>query len=231
MEEQDKRQRKIRSYVLREGRLTPGQENAFSQYWKTLGIDYDANKPLDFPIIFGNDNPVYLEIGFGNGESLASMAQSAPERNYLGIEVHTPGVGHLLINLAEHDIGNVRIIRHDAIEVLEHMIPASSLAGVQLFFADPWPKRKHHKRRIVQRAFLERIAKLIKTGGTFHAATDWQDYAIHMMDVLTASPDLFGNSAGTGNYIERPTDRPITKFEKRGTNKGHSVWDLIFTRN
>ncbi|MGB5612436.1 MAG: tRNA (guanosine(46)-N7)-methyltransferase TrmB [Sedimenticolaceae bacterium] len=228
--ETDKRpRRKIRSFVLREGRLTPGQQRAFDTLWPDWGLEYQS-QALDLRSVFGNENPVFLEIGFGNGESLAEMAHRHPERNYLGVEVHGPGVGHLLLKLQEYGCSNVRAIRHDAVEVLDHMLPAASLAGVYLFFPDPWHKRRHHKRRILQPAFLDRLERVIRPGGFFHAATDWQDYAEHMMDVIGADGPRFENRAGPGKYTGRPDERPLTKFERRGQRLGHGVWDLIFTR-
>jgi len=228
--ETDKRpHRQIRSFVLREGRLTPGQQRAFDTLWPKWGLEYQARE-LDLRDLFGNDNPVFLEIGFGNGEGLAEMARSHPDRNYLGVEVHGPGVGHLLIRLQESRCSNVRAIRHDAVEVLDNMLPAASLAGVYLFFPDPWHKKRHHKRRILQPAFLDKLARIIRGGGFFHAATDWQDYAEHMMGVLSADQERFENQAGPGRYAIRPSERPLTKFEQRGQRLGHGVWDLIFIR-
>lgn len=222
--------RKIRSFVLRQGRITTGQEQALSNYWHDFGLDYNAEKPLNFESIFGNHHPVYLEIGFGNGDSLAEMAASHLGRNYLGVEVHRPGVGRLLASIHDLELANLRVFHHDAIEVMEHMIPARSLTGIQLYFADPWPKKRHHKRRIVQQEFIDLIAKLIEPGGTFHAATDWQDYAEHILAVFTDNEDLFKNLAGRNHFFREKTERPRTKFETRGINKGHGVWDLIFER-
>jgi len=220
--------RPIRSFVLRQGRLTKGQQKAFQQHWARLGIEY-ARQLLDLSEVFGNDNPVYLEIGFGNGESLAEMARQHPERNYIGIEVHGPGVGHLLMKLEEYGCENVRICRHDAVEVLEHVIPDAALQGVYLFFPDPWHKKRHHKRRIVQPEFLELLARKIRPGGLFHAATDWQNYAEHMLHVLNGASHIFRNTAEE-DFIVRPEDRPLTKFEQRGLRLGHGVWDLVFER-
>jgi len=222
-------QRQIRSYVLREGRLTPGQQRAFDTLWPLWGLDFQP-AALDLVQVFGNDHPVYLEIGFGNGESLAELARSQPDRNYLGVEVHRPGVGHLLLKLQELQCSNVRVIRHDAVEVLEKMLPTAGLHGVYLFFPDPWHKKRHHKRRILQTPFLDKLARVIRPGGFFHAATDWQDYAEHMMDALSAEGLRFENQAGPGEYAPRPVDRPLTKFEQRGQRLGHGVWDLIFKR-
>ncbi len=220
--------RPIRSYVLRQGRLTPGQERAFETLWPRFGVEFTGEK-LDLSSLFGNGHPVYLEIGFGNGDSLAQMAAANPENNYLGIEVHSPGVGHLLLKIEELGLSNIRILRHDAVEVLNRGIGDGALEGAFLFFPDPWHKKRHHKRRILQPAFLKQLARVIRPGGLFHAATDWENYAEHMMRVLTDSPD-FENRLGTGNYSQRPDYRPLTKFEQRGQRLGHGVWDLLFTR-
>jgi len=220
---------RIRSYVLRGGRLTAGQQRAFATLWPRWGLDYDPS-PLDLPELFGNHQPVFLEIGFGNGESLAEMARRHPERNYLGIEVHRPGVGHLLLRLEEHGCENVRLIRHDAVDVVQRMLASASLSGAYLLFPDPWHKKRHHKRRILQTAFVEDLARVIHPGGFLHLATDWQDYAEHMLTTLEADRLHFANQAGPGNYSPRPAERPSTKFEQRGERLGHGVWDLIFTR-
>jgi len=229
MSEQEKNHRPIRSFVLRQGRLTVGQQRAFDTLWPRFGLEYDA-KPIDFSALFGNDQPVFLEIGFGNGESLASMAAEHPDRNYLGIEVHGPGVGHLLIQIENLGLENIRILRHDAIEVLKHSIPDGSLQGLFLFFPDPWHKKRHHKRRILNREFVTELGRVIRPGGFFHAATDWENYAEQMMAVLSEADTLFENSAGAGQFTPRPDYRPLTKFEQRGQRLGHGVWDLIFTR-
>lgn len=220
--------RQIRSFVLRQGRLTQGQHLALERYWPQFGVE-KPTAPLDFSALFGNTNPVFLEIGFGNGESLATIAARHPEHNYLGVEVHTPGVGHLLLKLAETGCSNVRVARMDAIEMLRQAIPANSLSGVFLFFPDPWPKQRHHKRRIVQPAFLELVLRALKPGGTLHMATDWQHYAVHMLRICTGQPGLH-NLAGDGCYSPRPEERPETKFERRGARLGHGVWDLIFRK-
>jgi tRNA (guanine-N7-)-methyltransferase len=221
--------RAIRSYVLREGRLTPGQQRAFDHLWPQWGIEY-SNRKLDLAALFGNDHPVYLEIGFGNGESLATMAQRNPGRNYIGVEVHRPGVGHLLIKLDEYDCSNVRAIRHDAVEVITHMLPDAGLDGIYLFFPDPWHKKRHHKRRILQPSLIEQLARVLRPGGLFHAATDWQDYAEHMLQTLGQRTQLFENTAGKDQFTPRPDERPLTKFEQRGHRLGHGVWDLVFRR-
>jgi tRNA (guanine-N7-)-methyltransferase len=229
--------RTVRSFVLREGRLTPGQQRAFDQLWPRYGIggavDDDLEwhgETLDLATEFGNDHPVTLEIGFGNGDSLAEMAAAAPQRNFIGIEVHRPGVGHLLLKIEELGLTNLRVMRKDAVQVLRHALAPASLDRVQLFFPDPWHKKRHHKRRILQPEFVRLLARVIRPGGHFHAATDWQDYAEHMMAVLSAANDLFDNSAGPGSYVPRPAERPLTKFEQRGHRLGHRVWDLVFRR-
>jgi tRNA (guanine-N7-)-methyltransferase len=223
-----KKHRPIRSYVLREGRLTPGQERAFRELWPAWGVDFEAHRTLDPGALFVNDNPVWVEIGFGNGESLAAYAQANPHINYLGIEVHGPGVGHLLLRIEELGLKNLRVMKHDAVEVLKSL-PDASLEGIMLFFPDPWHKKKHHKRRILQPAFVEELARLIRPGGLFHTATDWQEYAEQMMQVLSDS-EAFENTAGDGHYSPRPESRPLTKFEQRGQRLGHGVWDLLFRR-
>ncbi|MBK1702225.1 tRNA (guanosine(46)-N7)-methyltransferase TrmB [Thiococcus pfennigii] len=223
------RQRPVRSFVLREGRLTAAQERAFATLWPRFGIDWQPGRPLDLPAAFGNDRPVVLEIGFGNGESLATMAEQAPGRNFLGIEVHRPGVGHLLLEIERRGLTNLRLLRHDAVEVLARGLAPASLAGVQLFFPDPWPKTRHHKRRILTPAFVERLARVIAPGGTLHCATDWEPYAEQMLEILSAS-EPFENTAGPGRYAERPPTRPLTRFEQRGQRLGHPVRDLIFRR-
>ena len=220
--------RPIRSYVRREGRLTPGQQRAFGNFWPQFGIDF-SGEPLDLPALFGNQQPAYLEIGFGNGESLAQMAQENPQNNYIGVEVHGPGVGHLLLRIGELGLSNLTIIRHDAVEILSKSITDSALSGVFLFFPDPWHKNRHHKRRILKTDFVRLLATKIKPGGIFHAATDWENYAQQMLEVLSAADD-FENCAGTGQYTPRPEHRPLTKFEQRGHRLGHGVWDLIFRR-
>ncbi|RMG34542.1 MAG: tRNA (guanosine(46)-N7)-methyltransferase TrmB [Gammaproteobacteria bacterium] len=224
----ERQRRPIRSFVLRQGRLTRGQQRAFERYWSRFGLEYQDDR-FDLHALFGNDNPVYLEIGFGNGESLAEMARGHPERNYIGVEVHAPGVGHLLMRLGELGLSNVRVFRHDAVEVLRDCFPDHSLAGVYLFFPDPWHKKRHRKRRIVQADFLTLLARKLRPGGIFHAATDWEDYAHHMRLVLNEHPE-FRNTAEQGDFVPRPEDRPRTKFERRGQRLGHGVWDLIFER-
>jgi tRNA (guanine-N7-)-methyltransferase len=222
--------RPIRSYVLRQGRLTEAQERAFAELWPRYGVERNPGQALDLPALFGNDQPVYLEIGFGNGETLAEIAERHPERNYLGIEVHGPGVGHLLLETERRGLGNLRLLRQDAVDLLDTGLAPASLAGVYLLFPDPWPKKRHHKRRILNLEFVARLARVIRPAGLFHAATDWEPYALQMLEVLTASDALFRNAAGPGEFAPRPEDRPLTKFELRGQRLGHGVWDLIFLR-
>jgi tRNA (guanine-N7-)-methyltransferase len=221
--------RPIRSYVLRQGRLTPGQHRAFESLWPEYGVEF-TGQPLDLLMLFGNDHPVYLEIGFGNGDSLAQMAAARPDNNYLGIEVHSPGVGHLLLKIEQLGLKNLRIIRHDAVEVLTRSIGDSQLAGVFLFFPDPWHKKRHHKRRILRPSLVSQLARIIQPGGLFHAATDWENYAEHMLATLSDADRSFRNTAGAGRFSQRPDYRPLTKFEQRGQRLGHGVWDLIFQR-
>jgi len=218
---------RIRSFIRRQGRLTPGQQQAIDNHWDTFCLDPKLD--YDFTQVFGREAPLFLEIGFGNGDSLAKMAAANPDNDYIGIEVHKPGVGHLLILLNEQNISNVRIYCHDAIDILEHKLPDHSLAGLHLFFPDPWHKKKHHKRRIVRPSFVELLNKKLKTGGYFHAATDWQDYAESMLAVLSADAGL-SNTSPTHDYCPCPEYRPLTKFEQRGIRLGHGVWDLIFTK-
>ena len=219
---------RIRSFIRRQGRLTPGQEVALDQHWSQYGLEPEIY--YDFSQVFGRQAPLIVEIGFGNGDSLAKMAAANPDHDYIGIEVHKPGVGHLLILLHEQGLTNVRVYCHDAIEILEQKIPDHSLAGLHLFFPDPWHKKKHHKRRIVRPSFVDLLNKKLQVGGYFHAATDWQHYAESMLEVLSASEGL-KNTSLTQDYCERPDYRPLTKFEQRGLRLGHGVWDLIFSKS
>ncbi|EMI5490967.1 tRNA (guanosine(46)-N7)-methyltransferase TrmB [Providencia stuartii] len=220
--------RRVRSFVRRQGRLTQRQEDALQSEWEAMGIDF-VPQPFDFTAVFNNANPVVLEIGFGMGASLVTMAAQNPEKNFLGIEVHAPGVGACLASAKEENITNLRVMCHDAIEVLDTMIPDGSLSMVQLFFPDPWHKAKHNKRRIVQTPFADKIRTKLAVGGVFHMATDWQPYAEHMLEVMTHAQG-YKNLSTTGDYVPRPETRPETKFEKRGQRLGHGVWDLMFER-
>ncbi len=221
--------RKVRSFVRREGRLTKGQQKALDECWPTMGIDYQEQL-LDWQQVFGNDNPVVLEIGFGMGASLVEMAKAAPNKNFIGIEVHSPGVGACLSAAQEAGVTNLRVMCHDAVEVFANMIAEGSLATVQLFFPDPWHKKRHHKRRIVQLDFAEMVrSKLALEQGIFHMATDWENYAEHMIEVMDAAPG-YQNIAEEGPYIPRPDERPLTKFEARGHRLGHGVWDIKYKR-
>lgn len=220
--------RRIRSFVRRQGRLTKGQQLALDQYWPEMGVEFQP-EPLDLTRLFGREAPVVLEIGFGMGASLVTMAQNNPQQNFLGIEVHAPGVGACLASAKEAEVENLRVMCHDAVEVLEKMIPDNSLRMVQLFFPDPWHKARHNKRRIVQVPFAELVMRKLKPGGVFHMATDWEAYAEHMLEVMS-SIDGYQNQSETQNYVPRPETRPLTKFEQRGQRLGHGVWDLMFER-
>lgn len=220
--------RRIRSFVRRQGRLTKGQQQALDTLWPVMGVEYQP-EPVDLPALFGREAPVTLEIGFGMGASLVTMAQNTPHQNFLGIEVHAPGVGACLAAAKEADVQNLRVMCHDAVEVLEKMIPDNSLRMVQLFFPDPWHKARHNKRRIVQVPFAELVMRKLKLGGVFHMATDWEAYAEHMLEVMN-SIDCYRNQSEQQNYVPRPETRPLTKFEQRGQRLGHGVWDLMFER-
>ncbi len=220
--------RRIRSFVRREGRLTVGQQRALDELWPRFGIEPEAGL-LDLDAVFGRSAPRILEIGFGMGDSLAAMAQAHPENDYIGIEVHRPGVGHLLLRMEEFGLSNIRVMCTDAVEVLERQIADGALAGVYLFFPDPWHKKRHHKRRIVQPEFVQLLRRKLTIGGRFHMATDWENYAEHMLAVMSAA-EGFQNTSESGDWVPRPEYRPITKFERRGERLGHGVWDLIFER-
>lgn len=220
--------RKVRSYVKREGRLTKGQAKALDTLWDTMGLDH-SNGMLDMAKEFGNANPITLEIGFGMGKSLVEMAKAAPERNFIGIEVHRPGVGACLALAEAEGVSNLKVFEHDAIEILADCVPNESVDTVQLFFPDPWHKARHHKRRIVKPEFIESVRQILKLGGVFHMATDWENYAECMLDDMRQA-EHFENLSATNDYVPRPDNRPLTKFENRGQNLGHGVWDLQFKR-
>ncbi|STQ89416.1 tRNA (guanosine(46)-N7)-methyltransferase TrmB [Iodobacter fluviatilis] len=218
--------RRIRSFVLRQGHLSSGQERAIAEFGEQFCIKYQPEL-LDLNAAFGRTGPKILEIGFGMGGPTAEIATNKPETDYLGVEVHTPGVGSLLKLLGEQGLQNVRIVQHDAVEVLEKMLAADSLDGAHIFFPDPWHKKRHNKRRLIQPDLVKQLCSRIKSGGYVHLATDWEDYAIQMLEVLSNEPSL-KNTAET--YAERPDYRPLTKFENRGIKLGHGVWDLVFRK-
>jgi tRNA (guanine-N7-)-methyltransferase len=222
------RQRHIRSFVVRAGRMTQAQERAWRELWPRIGVER-GDEHCDLPALFGREAPVVLEVGFGNGETLAALAAAHPERNYLGLEVHPPGVGHLLLQCEAARLDNVRIVCDDAVDVLQRRIADATIDELLLYFPDPWPKKRHHKRRIVQPAFLALVARKLKPGGVLRMATDWQPYAEHMLATASECDELI-NIAVDGRYVERPASRPLTRFERRGQRLGHGVWDLAFTR-
>ncbi|WP_396587997.1 tRNA (guanosine(46)-N7)-methyltransferase TrmB [Bermanella sp. R86510] len=220
--------KRIKSFVVRAGRISPAHRVLYNEQFAQFGLTIDDGL-LDYEKAFANQNPVVLEIGFGMGKSLLEMAEANPNLNYIGIEVHTPGVARLLREANEKGLTNIRVYEHDAIEVLDQCIADASLQSLQLYFPDPWHKKRHHKRRIVQPEFAQTVRKKIKVGGTFHMATDWENYAEHMLEVMEVQPG-YENLAGKNQYHPRPDFRPLTKFEVRGENKGHGVWDLIYKR-
>ena len=216
----------IRSFVLRQGRVSNAQRRAVDTLLSVYGIGYVPGA-LDFGQVFGRRAPTILEIGFGMGETTARIAQAHPENNYLAIEVHTPGVGSLLKRIAEDGLTNLRLIQHDAVEVLEHMIASAALAGAHIFFPDPWPKKRHHKRRLIQPVFIALLVSRLAPGAYLHAATDWQEYAEQILAVFAAEPGVANTAPG---FAPRPDYRPLTKFESRGLKLGHGVWDIIFRK-
>ncbi len=218
---------RIRSYVLRGGRLGSGQQRALAELGPRFVLPFAA-APLDRAAAFGRAAPLIVEIGFGMGDATAQVAAAMPDRDLLGIEVHEAGVGALLRRIGEQGLANLRILRHDAVEVFEQMLAPGSLAGVHLWFPDPWPKKRHHKRRLVQPPFVALLASRLAPDGYLHCATDWQPYAEQMLEVLSAEPQLVNTAAG---YAPRPAWRPLTKFEQRGLALGHGVWDLVFRRS
>jgi tRNA (guanine-N7-)-methyltransferase len=216
----------IRSYVLRQGRFSPAQQRAYAELMPRLGVPYGAT-PLDFQRIFGRDAPVVVEIGSGMGETTVRIAAENADNDYLAIEVHAPGVGSLLRRVEEEGLTNLRVVQHDAVEVLREMVPEGSLAGIHVFFPDPWPKKRHHKRRLVQPAFAALAASRLARGGRLHVATDWQEYAEQVLAVLSGVPGLRNTAEG---FAPRPPWRPETKFERRGRRLGHGVWDVLFEK-
>ncbi len=225
--EENLRLRPIRSYVLRQGRMSPAQTRAYDSLGPRIIVPFRDGACLNYAQLFGRDAPTIVEIGFGMGESTAAIAALRPENNFIGIEVHTPGVGALLKLIGERDLANLRIIQHDAVEVLKHMIPDQSLAGLHIFFPDPWPKKRHHKRRLVQPALVRLLVQKLTQGAYLHLATDWEDYAHHILALLQAEPGL-ANTAG--GFAPRPEYRGTSGFERKGLAKGHGVWDVVFHR-
>jgi tRNA (guanine-N7-)-methyltransferase len=220
--------RPIRSFVMRAGRMTSGQARALEDLWPRYGVEFSPT-PLALDALFGRQAPHTLEIGFGNGEHLAALAAAHPERDYLGVEVHRPGIGHLLMLAATNNLTNLRASAHDAVEVLRDQIAPRALDEVLVLFPDPWHKKRHHKRRLIQPPFVELIATRLATGGVLRLATDWEEYALQMLEVVSASPQ-FTNLSPTGDWMPRPEERVPTRFEKRGARLGHGVWDLAFRR-
>ena len=216
----------IRSFVLRQGRMSDAQHRFLDEMMPRVGLAYRP-APVDLNAVFGRQAPHVVEIGFGMGQSTAAIAQARPGDDFLGIEVHAPGVGGLCKLIEEGNIPNLRIVQHDAVEVLRDMIPEASLAGVHVYFPDPWPKKRHHKRRLIQSPFVKLIASRLAPGGYLHCATDWEEYAQQMLEVLSAEPLLANTAEG---FAEKPDYRPLTKFENRGIKLGHGVWDLVFRR-
>ena len=225
--DQPKHSRRVKSFVIRAGRFTDSQKQAVADYWQDYVVDFTA-EPLDFPGLFGNSNPVVLEIGFGMGDSLLELAQHNPAINYLGIEVHKPGIGKLLAGIEREEVGNIRVICHDAVEVLQQAITPESLQQILIYFPDPWPKKRHHKRRLVQTDIMRLAFSRLQTAGTVHLATDWENYAQWMVDVMEAL-DGAENCSGPGQFWAKP-ERPETKFERRGVKLGHGVWDLLYRK-
>jgi tRNA (guanine-N7-)-methyltransferase len=224
----DVRLRSVRSFVLRAGRATAGQQRALTQLWPKYGVEFSPTA-LDLPTLFGRAAPRMLEIGFGAGEALLEFASAHPDVDCIGVEVHRPGVGRLLLGAEAATLSNLRVICHDAVEVLQHQLPPASIALVHIFFPDPWPKKRHHKRRLIQPAFVELLAKVIAPGGTLRLATDWEPYAQHMREVIDAS-SAFANIAADAGFVARSAERTLTRFERRGQRLGHGVWDLEYRR-
>jgi tRNA (guanine-N7-)-methyltransferase len=221
--------RPIRSFVMRTGRMTVGQTRALTEFWPRYGVEFTP-QALSLDAVFGRAAPRTLEIGFGNGEHLAALAAAHPERDYFGVEVHRPGVGHLFLLATTQNLANVRVSTHDAVEVLHEQIAPASLDEVLVLFPDPWHKKRHHKRRLIQAPFVELVASRLRPGGVLRLATDWEEYALQMLEVLSAAKTLFANLSPTGDWLPRPEERAPTRFEKRGARLGHGVWDLAFKR-
>ncbi len=219
--------RPVRSYVLRGGRLTRGQRRALDSLWSRFGLD--AHARVGREVVFGRRAPCVVEVGFGDGQALLALAEAHPERDYIGIDVHTPGVGRVLAGLQEKGLSNVRIFRADAVDVFRRCIADNSLHEIYIWFPDPWPKKRHHKRRLIQPSFVSLVASKLMARGRLHLATDWMDYALQMLEVLEAQPELF-NLTGHGGFYAGSGERPETRFARRGARLGHNVWDLIFEK-
>jgi tRNA (guanine-N7-)-methyltransferase len=225
MDEQPQGKRPVRSFVLREGKFTPGQRRALERHWPAWGLDMPlSGTPADW---FGREAPLCVEIGFGIGEALQHFAQQRPDWNHLGIEVHRPGIGVLFLKLEEAGVNNVRVLRHDAIEIIRDVLPDASIDALRIFFPDPWPKKRHHKRRLVQPSFLDLALPKLKPGATLHLATDWAPYAEEMIELLDSRTELENTADG---FVERPDSRPETRFERRGVKLGHDVFDLVYRK-
>ena len=223
----EEHRRSIKSFVLRQGHMTAAQQKAIDDNWADFGLDYIA-KSIDLNEKFGRDNPKVLEIGFGMGVATAEIAQRLPETDFVAIDVHGPGVGNLCKIMAEQNIRNIKVMRHDAVEVVENMLPDNSLSGIHIFFPDPWHKKRHNKRRLIQVPFVQKLLPKLKQGGYIHLATDWEEYAVQMLEVLSSFPEHLANTAA--DYAPTPDYRPETKFEARGKRLGHGVWDLVFIK-
>jgi tRNA (guanine-N7-)-methyltransferase len=229
--EPDTPRREIRSFVRREGRMTDSQKRALDELWPKFGVESRGHGPLpQFPVgVFGRNAPVVLEIGFGNGDHLLSRAQAEPDKDFLGVEVHRPGAGRVMNRAQQTGLGNLRVACDDAVEVLRDWLSGRVLSEIVIYFPDPWPKKRHHKRRLVQPAFARLCAERLVPGGLLRLATDWADYARHMRETLDAEP-LLANRAGAAGFVERPPERPLTRFEARGQRLGHEVFDLVYDR-
>lgn len=222
------KRREIKSFVLRQGKITQGQRLALAALLPLYGIAYQA-QAINLNEVFARDNPKFIEIGFGMGLATWQIAKVNPNQDYLGIEVHSPGVGSLLMHIQAHGLTNLKVINHDAAEILQHMLMDNSIAGFHIFFPDPWHKKRHHKRRLIQAPLLELLVRKLQLGGYIHLATDWHDYAMWMLDLLRQNQQLINQSI-TNDFVPRPEYRPLTKFEQRGINLGHGVWDLVFVK-
>ena len=220
--------RTVRSFVIRGGRQTAAQQRAMDELWPSYGVEF-SEQPVDLDRLFGRQAPRMLEIGFGAGEALLAFTQAHPELDCIGVEVHKPGVGHLLLGAEAAGLKNLRVICHDAVEVLQQQLAPASIQLIHIFFPDPWHKKRHHKRRLIQPEFVELLARVLAMGGTLRLATDWEHYALQMREVIDASPS-FANDAPETGFVARSEERPLTRFERRGQRLGHGVWDLSYTR-